>query len=70
MEIPLLKDILIIFGLSIVVIYMCHRCRLPAVVGFLLTGVMAGPYGLGLVQAVHEVKILAELGVILMLFTI
>lgn len=70
MEIPLLKDIVIIFGLSIVVIYICHGIRVPVIVGFLLTGILAGPHGLGVVKAVHEVEILAEVGVVLLLFTI
>jgi CPA2 family monovalent cation:H+ antiporter-2 len=70
MEMPLLTDIVIIFGLSIAVLFMCHRLRVPAVVGFLLTGIFVGPYGLGLVKAVHEVEILAEVGVVLLLFTI
>jgi CPA2 family monovalent cation:H+ antiporter-2 len=39
-------------------------------VGFLLTGILTGPYGLGLIKAVHEVEILAEVGVVLLLFTI
>ena len=70
MEIPLLYDICIIFGLSIGVLMICHRLSVPAVVGFLLTGLIAGPHGLGLIQASHEVEILAEIGVILLLFTI
>jgi len=70
MEIPLLNDIIIIFGLSIAILFICHRLRVPAIVGFLLTGILAGPYGLGLVKAVHEVEILAEVGVVLLLFTI
>ncbi|MGB7061501.1 MAG: cation:proton antiporter [Candidatus Zixiibacteriota bacterium] len=70
MEIQLLKDIVIIVGLSIFVIYICHRIRVPAIVGFLFTGILAGPHGLGLVKAVHEVEILAEIGVVLLLFTI
>jgi CPA2 family monovalent cation:H+ antiporter-2 len=70
MEIPLLKDIIIIFGLAIVVLFICHRLRVPAVVGFLLTGIFAGPYGLGLIKAIHEVEIFAEVGVVLLLFTI
>ncbi len=70
MEIPLLNDIVIIFGLSIVILFICHQLRVPAIVGFLLTGILAGPYGLGLVKAVHEVEILAEVGVVLLLFTI
>ncbi|TET92381.1 MAG: potassium transporter KefB, partial [Desulfobacteraceae bacterium] len=70
MEIPLLNDIVIIFGLSIAILFICHRLRVPTIVGFLLTGILAGPYGLGLVKAVHEVEILAEVGVVLLLFTI
>jgi CPA2 family monovalent cation:H+ antiporter-2 len=70
MEIPLLKDILIIFTLAIAVVLVCHRLRVPSIVGFLLTGLLAGPHMLGLVGDVHNVEALAEIGVILLLFTI
>lgn len=70
MELPLLNDIVVIFGLSIGVIGVCHKLRIPAIIGFLLTGVVAGPGGLGLVGATHEVELLAEVGVILLLFVI
>jgi len=70
MGIPLLNDIVIIFGLSIAVLLICHRCRVPTIVGFLVTGVLAGPHGLRLIDAVREVEILAEVGVVLLLFTI
>jgi len=70
MEIPLLNDIVVIFGLAIAVLFICHRLRVPAVVGFLLTGIFVGPYGFGLVKAVHEVEIFAEIGIVLLLFTI
>ncbi len=70
MEIPLLNDVVIIFVLSIAILFICHRLRVPALVGFLFAGILAGPYGLGLVKAVHEVEILAEIGVALLLFTI
>ena len=70
MGMPLLSDIVIIFGLSIMVLFVFNRLRIPAIVGFLLTGVLAGPYGLGLIKAIHEVEVLAEIGVVLLLFTI
>ncbi len=70
MEVAILNDILIIFGLSIGVLLVCHRLRIPATVGLLLTGILAGPHGLKLVRAVHEVELLAEIGVLLLLFTI
>jgi CPA2 family monovalent cation:H+ antiporter-2 len=70
MEIPLLTDIVIIFGLAVAVLLLFHFIRLPAVVGLLITGILTGPYGFGLVGAIHEVEVLAEIGVILLLFTI
>ncbi len=70
MEIPILKDIIIIFGLAIVVIFICSRIYIPATVGLLITGIIAGPHGLGLIHSVDEVEILAEIGVVLLLFTI
>jgi CPA2 family monovalent cation:H+ antiporter-2 len=65
-----IRDIAGILGLSIAVILLFQRLRVPVVIGFLITGVIAGPHGLGLVGAVQEVEVLAEVGVILLLFTI
>ena len=70
MEFPLLYDICTIFGLSLGILLVCHRLRVPSIVGFLLTGLIAGPHGLALIQGGGEVEILAEVGVILLLFTI
>ena len=70
MEIPLLYDICIIFILSIAGLLVCHKLHVPAIVGFLLTGLIAGPHGLALIQADGEVEILAEVGIILLLFTV
>ena len=70
MEYAIIKDILIIFGLSIVVIFICHRLKIPSIIGYLITGVLAGPNGFSLISGIHEVEILAEIGVILLLFTI
>jgi len=70
MEIPLLRDIVIIFGLSILVLLGCHRLKIPSLVGFLITGIICGPGGFGVVKAVEEVKVLAEIGIISLLFTV
>jgi len=67
---PILTDVVILLGVSIVVVYLSHRARLPPVVGFLITGVLLGPHGLGVVQGVDEVELLAEIGVILVLFSV
>jgi len=69
-EIAILKDITAIFALSVISLFICHRLKLPSVVGFLIAGVLIGPYGLGLVKSVHEVEIMAEIGIVLLLFAI
>ncbi len=70
MEIPLLSDIVLILGLAVIVILIFQRFKVPTIIGYIITGIIAGPYGLSLVTASHEVEILAEIGVILLLFTI
>lgn len=70
MEIPILTDIVIILGLSVFVILLFQRFKLPSILGFLVTGILAGPYGLSLIEASHEVDVMAEIGIILLLFII
>ncbi|HEU4643775.1 MAG TPA: cation:proton antiporter [Gemmatimonadaceae bacterium] len=65
-----LADLTVLFALSVVVVVAFHRLRLPPIVGFLFTGVLAGPYGFGLIRNVADVRALADVGVILLLFTI
>jgi CPA2 family monovalent cation:H+ antiporter-2 len=65
-----LQDILVIIGLSTVVLYLCHRLRIPVIVGFLMTGLLTGPYGFRLVGDIEAVTALSEIGVIALLFTI
>ena len=70
MEIKLLNDVFIIFASAVAVLLLCYRLKIPSIVGFLLTGISVGPYGLGLVGTTHEVEVMAEVGVVLLLFTI
>jgi CPA2 family monovalent cation:H+ antiporter-2 len=70
MELEILRDLVVIFGLSVAVLFVFHRIKAPTIVGFLITGILAGPQGLGLIQDVDQVAIIAEIGVILLLFTV
>jgi CPA2 family monovalent cation:H+ antiporter-2 len=64
------QDLLLIFGLGVFVVVVFHRARLPPIVGFLVTGLLCGPFGFGLVAGVENVEALAEIGVMLLLFTV
>ncbi|MCX7548297.1 monovalent cation:proton antiporter-2 (CPA2) family protein [Xanthomarina sp. F1114] len=70
MHIPLLQDILILLGFSVIIVFLLQRAKIPSILGFLITGVIIGPYGLSLVKAVEQVEVISEIGVILLLFVI
>jgi CPA2 family monovalent cation:H+ antiporter-2 len=69
-ELEFLQSLVIIFGISSIVIFALNKLRVPSVVGFLIAGIFLGPYGLELIRDVHLVEIFAEIGVVLLLFTI
>lgn len=66
----ILKDILIIFIVSVPVVLIAHRLKFPAIVGFLITGCLIGPHALRLVPDVEEIRVLADVSVALLLFSI
>jgi CPA2 family monovalent cation:H+ antiporter-2 len=65
-----LQEFVIVLAASVLIISVSHRLKLPSVLGFLLTGVLIGPGGLALVKNTRTVDVLAEIGVIMLLFTI
>jgi CPA2 family monovalent cation:H+ antiporter-2 len=69
-HIPLLDELVIIGGIGVVVTILLARLRLPTVAGLLFAGALLGPFGFGLVTSVHTIEMLAEIGVVLLLFTI
>jgi CPA2 family monovalent cation:H+ antiporter-2 len=69
-HVEFIRDLVVIFGVSIAVVLVFHRLRLPSIVGFLLAGALVGPSGLNLVDDTARVELLAEVGVALLLFSI
>ncbi len=70
MELEFLKSLVLIFGVSAIVVFALGRMRIPSIVGFLIAGVILGPHGFQFIRDVHEVELFAEIGVILLMFTI
>lgn len=66
----LFTDLLIILLASVPVAVLCVRLKLPLIAGFMIAGMAIGPYGLGLIKDTGEIEVLAEIGVMLLLFTI
>jgi CPA2 family monovalent cation:H+ antiporter-2 len=65
-----LQELLIVFAVAGLAVYGFHRLSLPAVVGLLAAGVVVGPHGLALIHDEHLVELLAEIGVVVLLFTV
>lgn len=77
---PWLKDAIVFLVAAGVIVPFFHRARIGAVLGFVLVGVVVGPFGLGRLAAGHpwidwitigkasQVEPFAELGVIFLLF--
>ncbi|PLX71305.1 MAG: potassium transporter KefB [Denitrovibrio sp.] len=70
MEIPILADITVIFATAAVSLTICSRLNVPEILGYLITGVLLGPNGLSVIHALHEVEMMAEIGVVLLLFAV
>lgn len=66
----ILADLVILFGVAVATVLIFRRLKLPSIVGFLMAGILAGPAGFGLISTTHHVEQAAEVGVILLLFTI
>ncbi len=69
-QLHILRDLAVIFAGSLLVILVFHRFKLPALPGFIVAGILLGPNALGLVSDPKDVESLAEVGVIMLLFTI
>ncbi|NJY62636.1 potassium transporter KefB [Salinimicrobium sp. CDJ15-81-2] len=70
MHFPLLQDIVILLVFSVAVVLLLQRLRLPSVLGFLLTGIIIGPFGFSFIENPEQIEILSEIGVILLMFVI
>lgn len=67
---PLFLELLILFGATAAVTTLCHYLKFPTIIGFLVTGLIVGPSGLGLVSSLPNADTLAEIAGIFLMFTI
>jgi CPA2 family monovalent cation:H+ antiporter-2 len=65
-----LRDLLIILLAAVAVVPLFRRLHASAVLGYLVAGTLIGPFGLGLIREVGGVGVLAQFGVVFLLFSI
>lgn len=66
----ILRELIILLAVSLPITFFFHRIKLPALVGFLITGVLIGPNGAALITETGAIEQLSEIGVVLLLFTV
>jgi CPA2 family monovalent cation:H+ antiporter-2 len=65
-----LEIVLLLLATAVVVVVVCRLLRLPALVGYLIVGILIGPRALGWVPESEEAHYLAEFGVVFLMFSI
>ena len=63
-------DVSVIFGLAVIVLLACNWLKIPSLLGFLFTGIIAGPDVLKLTQTQTDISLFAEIGIVFLLFSI
>lgn len=69
-ELGIVGDLAAVLGAALVGGLAAYLVRQPVILGYLVVGVVIGPFGLGLVRDQGTVQSLAEFGVALLMFTV
>ncbi|MES9970130.1 MAG: monovalent cation:proton antiporter-2 (CPA2) family protein [Candidatus Thiodiazotropha sp.] len=70
MNIHTLQIILILLGVAVITVTLFKRLHLPPILGYLIVGILVGPFGSGVIASNEETQFLAEFGVVFLLFAI
>src|SRR5258708_6009319 len=65
-----LQSVLVLLASSVLAVAVCRALKLPAMIGYVVTGLALGPHALGLVSERDEIRHLAEFGVVFLMFSI
>ena len=66
----ILTNLVGVLALTVVTVFIFQKLKLPSVIGFLVVGIITGPHGLDLVGHAADLELLAEIGIVLLLFSI
>ncbi|MBZ0185983.1 MAG: cation:proton antiporter [Candidatus Obscuribacterales bacterium] len=69
-EFALINDLTVIWVSALVAGYLCVRLKQPIIAGYILSGIVIGPFGLKLIVESEQIHVLAEFGVALLLFAL
>jgi len=65
-----LQPVLILLAAAVLVVVVARSLKLPPLLGYLVVGVAIGPHALGWIDTTDQVRELAEIGVVFLMFSI
>jgi CPA2 family monovalent cation:H+ antiporter-2 len=66
----ILSQILVVLAGSLLVLALVHRFSLPPILGYLVVGMVLGPNALGVLDDAESIRMLADIGVVFLVFTL
>lgn len=69
-DLVLIHDLVVVWLAALVAGALCVRLKMPPIAGYVIAGIVVGPYGFRLIGAAEQVHVLAEIGVALLLFAL
>ncbi|PSR15485.1 sodium:calcium exchanger, partial [filamentous cyanobacterium CCP3] len=69
-ELTLIVEMVTVLGAATVGGFLASRLKQPVLLGYLLSGMLIGPAGLGLITLEGDIEVLADIGVALLLFAL
>lgn len=69
-DLSLLASMALVLGVALGAGLLLSLIKLPMILGYLVAGIIIGPYVLGLVEHIEDVEMLATIGVVLLMFTL
>ncbi len=70
MQENILIYVVILLAVAVTVVVLLRRLRLPTIIAYLVTGLLIGPHGLNWFPDNDAIRVLAEFGVVFLLFTL
>ena len=67
---PYLFKLLIFLIAAVIAVPVARKCKLGSVLGYLIAGIIIGPFGLSLIFEIEEIMHFTEFGVVMMLFLV
>jgi CPA2 family monovalent cation:H+ antiporter-2 len=69
-ELQVITDLAVVTIIASVVAFLFYKLKQPMIIGYLIAGIIIGPYTLNLIGQTQYLSVFAEIGVVLLLFTI